>query len=218
MPHLGNLLGALLPWKALQDNTPKHVPKLFFFADLHALTVQYDPSQFPDACRYDVNFFGFCLSLVLCRLSCAPSVCLMLATTWSAPHGPLCATLLPPADVLPAHSGMTASLLACGIDPAQSSVFRQSAVPEHSELCWILTCHTPMGWLQRMTQFKQKGGKRASLGLLSYPVLMAADILLYRGHDVPVGDDQKQHLELAVSIATTFNHTVGRDVFPLPYV
>eukprot|EP00744_Colponema_vietnamica_P029439 GILI01045326.1.p1 GENE.GILI01045326.1~~GILI01045326.1.p1 ORF type:complete len:387 (-),score=84.17 GILI01045326.1:40-1146(-) len=114
----------------------------------------------------------------------------------------------------------TATLLACGLDPKKMVLFRQSEVPEHCELSWILGCITPMSWLARMTQFKEKKGKSddAKLGLFSYPVLMAADILLYRATDVPVGDDQRQHLELAREIAVTFNRDVanGRELFPLP--
>jgi tryptophanyl-tRNA synthetase len=99
----------------------------------------------------------------------------------------------------------TAALyLACGIDPAQSTVFVQSHVPAHSELCWLLNCVTPLNWLERMIQFKEKAikqGDQVSVGLLDYPVLMAADILLYDADLVPVGEDQKQHLELARDIA-----------------
>ena len=101
-----------------------------------------------------------------------------------------------------------AVLLACGVSPASSTLFRQSAVREHAELAWLLSCVTPLGWLQRMTQFKAKGaGSKAAapLGLLSYPVLQAADILLYRATHVPVGEDQHQHLELARDVAAAFN-------------
>ncbi|MCP4922447.1 MAG: tryptophan--tRNA ligase [bacterium] len=114
---------------------------------------------------------------------------------------------------------VAATYLACGIDPKTSSIFVQSAVSGHSELAWLLGCQTPMGWLNRMTQFKEKAGKhkeRAGLGLYSYPVLMAADILLYKATHVPVGDDQKQHLELTRDIAMAFNSRYGQDVFPLP--
>lgn len=112
-----------------------------------------------------------------------------------------------------------AAYIACGIDPKRSVIFHQSAVAEHSELAWILSCFTPMGWLDRMTQFKEKAGKhkdRSCLGLYSYPVLMAADILLYKTTHVPVGEDQKQHLELARDIAGAFNRFCGKDYFPLP--
>jgi tryptophanyl-tRNA synthetase len=103
----------------------------------------------------------------------------------------------------------TATFIACGIDPAQSIIFNQSMVSAHSEAAWILSCVTRIGWLNRMTQFKEKAGKdkeKASIGLYSYPVLMAADILLYDATHVPVGDDQKQHLELCRDIAQKFNN------------
>lgn len=112
-----------------------------------------------------------------------------------------------------------AMYLACGIDPKTASIFPQSMVSEHAELMWILSCHTPLGWLNRMTQFKEKAGKKkeqAVLGLYSYPVLMAADILLYGATDVPVGHDQKQHLELARDIAGAFNRHYNHDAFTLP--
>jgi len=107
---------------------------------------------------------------------------------------------------------------ACGIDPQKSSVFIQSHIKEHAELAWLLTCNTPMGWLKRMTQFKDKAGKKqdqASAGLFTYPTLMAADILLYQTTEVPVGDDQKQHVELTRDIAESFNSKYG-DVFTMP--
>ena len=102
-----------------------------------------------------------------------------------------------------------AIFIACGIDPAQSIIFNQSMVSAHSEAAWILSCVSRMGWLNRMTQFKEKAGKdkeKASIGLYSYPVLMAADILLYDATHVPVGNDQKQHLELCRDIAQKFNN------------
>ena len=102
----------------------------------------------------------------------------------------------------------TATFVACGIDPTNSIIFNQSMVPAHSEAAWILSCVSRVGWLNRMTQFKEKAGKdkeKASIGLYSYPVLMAADILLYDATHVPVGDDQKQHLELCRDIAKKFN-------------
>ena len=102
-----------------------------------------------------------------------------------------------------------ATFIACGIDPAQSIIFNQSMVSAHSEAAWILSCISRMGWLNRMTQFKEKAGKdkeKASIGLYSYPVLMAADILLYDATHVPVGNDQKQHLELCRDIAQKFNN------------
>ena len=103
----------------------------------------------------------------------------------------------------------TATFIACGIDPAKSIIFNQSMVPAHSEAAWILSCVSRIGWLNRMTQFKEKAGKdkeKASIGLYSYPVLMAADILLYDATHVPVGDDQKQHLELCRDVAQKFNN------------
>jgi len=103
----------------------------------------------------------------------------------------------------------TATFIACGIDPTQSIIFNQSMVSAHSEAAWILSCVSRVGWLNRMTQFKEKAGKdkeKASIGLYSYPVLMAADILLYDATHVPVGDDQKQHLELCRDIAQKFNN------------
>ena len=114
---------------------------------------------------------------------------------------------------------VTAGLVAAGIDAERCIVFAQSAVPGHTELAWLLGCLTPLGWLNRMTQFKEKAGKRrdaAGLGLYAYPVLMAADILVYKATHVPVGDDQKQHLELSRDIAGAFNRRFGVDFFPLP--
>lgn len=108
--------------------------------------------------------------------------------------------------------------LACGIDPTQSTIFVQSHVPEHAQLAWILNCYTQMGELNRMTQFKDKSAKNVSninVGLFSYPTLMAADILLYQANQVPVGDDQKQHLELTRDVATRFNNIYG-DTFAIP--
>ncbi len=114
---------------------------------------------------------------------------------------------------------MTAALLASGIDPARSILFAQSQVRVHAELAWVLMCTARMGWLNRMTQFKEKSGKDrggASVGLFTYPVLQAADILAYKATHVPVGDDQKQHLELARDIAQKFNTDFGVELFPLP--
>jgi len=107
--------------------------------------------------------------------------------------------------------------LAAGIDPQQSSIMVQSAVPAHAELAWMLTCVTPVGWLERMTQYKAKAAKQESVGdgLLQYPVLMAADILLYQAAAVPVGEDQAQHLELTRDIAQRFNSLYG-DTFVMP--
>jgi tryptophanyl-tRNA synthetase len=120
--------------------------------------------------------------------------------------------------------GMFASLLAVGLDPERCILFVQSHVPAHAELCWILNCVTPIGWLERMTQFKDKSQKqsdreRISTGLLDYPVLMAADIVLYDAHLVPVGDDQKQHVELSRDIARRFNNLFGETlVVPEPVI
>ena len=114
---------------------------------------------------------------------------------------------------------VTAAYIAAGIDPEHCVIFNQSTVPGHAELAWLLGCLTPLGWLNRMTQFKEKAGKHreeAGLGLYSYPVLMAADILLYKATHVPVGEDQKQHLELARDIAGAFNRRFGVEFFPLP--
>ncbi|MEP6786038.1 MAG: tryptophan--tRNA ligase [Sphingomonadales bacterium] len=114
---------------------------------------------------------------------------------------------------------MTAVLLASGIDPTKAILFNQSRVSAHAELCWLLNGTARMGWLNRMTQFKDKSGKNregASVALFDYPVLQAADVLLYQTTHVPVGDDQKQHLELARDIATKFNTDTGVDVFTLP--
>ena len=114
---------------------------------------------------------------------------------------------------------MAAALIASGIDPAKSILFQQSAIPAHAELAWILQCTARMGWLERMTQFKEKSGKhkeRSSVGLFGYPVLQAADVLLYRATHVPVGEDQKQHLELARDIAQKFNNDFDVELFVLP--
>ncbi len=114
---------------------------------------------------------------------------------------------------------VTAGMLAAGVDPERSIIFNQSQVSEHAELAWIFNCVARLGWLNRMTQFKEKAGKnreKASVGLYAYPNLMAADILLYKSTHVPVGDDQKQHLELARDIALKFNHDFKTDFFPTP--
>ena len=124
-----------------------------------------------------------------------------------------------PAELSANTREVTAGLIAAGIDPERSIVFNQSRVACHAELAWLLNCVTPLGWLNRMTQFKEKAGKKrdnAVLGLYAYPVLMAADILLYRSTHVPVGEDQKQHLELSRDIAGAFNRSYGEDYFPLP--
>lgn len=114
---------------------------------------------------------------------------------------------------------VAAAYLAAGIDPERSILFNQSRVPAHAELGWIFNCVARVGWMNRMTQFKEKAGKNAekqSLGLYAYPSLMAADILLYHATHVPVGDDQKQHVELTRDIAAKFNHDYGVDFFPAP--
>ncbi len=161
--HLGNYLGALKNWVALQDKGEN----LFCVVDLHAITVPQDPITLRQSTRE-----------------------------------------------------ITAAYIAAGIDPVRSTIFVQSHVSAHAELAWILGCFTPMGWLNRMTQFKEKAGKDregAPLGLYSYPVLMAADILTYKATHVPVGEDQKQHLELARDIAAKFNNDFGvPDFFPQP--
>ena len=164
--HLGNLLGAILRWVRMQDDTEC----LFFLADLHALTVDVDPSRLRSNVRE-----------------------------------------------------MAAALIASGIDPAKSTLFAQSAVPAHPELAWILNCTARMGWLNRMTQFKEKSGKNkegSSVGLFTYPVLQAADVLLYQATHVPVGEDQKQHIELARDIAIKFNNDFDVELFipPEPYI
>ena len=109
--------------------------------------------------------------------------------------------------------------LACGLDKEKNIIFNQSQVPEHTQLAWLLSCTARIGWLNRMTQFKDKAGKNrenASVGLYTYPILMAADIMLYKASHVPVGDDQKQHLELARDIAHKFNTDYDIDFFVLP--
>ena len=164
--HLGNYLGAIKQWVAMQDAMQPGDDCLFFLADLHALTVTQDPKE-------------------------------LAANT----------------------IGMAATLLAAGIDPDRSILFNQARVPAHSELCWLLLGTARMGWLNRMTQWKDKAGKNregASVGLFTYPVLQAADVLVYRATHVPVGEDQKQHLELARDIATKFNTDFDVDLFPLP--
>ena len=116
---------------------------------------------------------------------------------------------------------LAAILFACGIDPDKSTLFVQSHVSSHAESCWLLNCVTPIGWLERMTQFKDKskGQERVSTGLLDYPVLMAGDILLYDAQEVPVGEDQKQHVELARDIAERFNRIYGETfVIPEPVI
>ena len=160
--HLGNYLGAIRNWVALQHD----YECIFCIVDLHALTLPQDPLELRQSTRE-----------------------------------------------------VTAAYIAAGIDPERCIIFNQSMVSAHTELAWLLGCLTPLGWLNRMTQFKEKAGKQrenAGLGLYAYPVLMAADILLYKATHVPVGEDQKQHVELARDIAGAFNRRYERDFFPLP--
>src|SRR5271166_2920745 len=133
-----------------------------------------------------------------------------------------------PVELPRATREVTAAFIACGIDPKRNIVFNQSQVAEHAELAWVFNCVARVGWLNRMTQFKEKAGRdreNASVGLYAYPILMAADILIYRATHVPVGEDQKQHLELSRDIAQKFNndfaasiaaHGHGDAFFPLP--
>ena len=161
--HLGNYLGALVKFVALQ----RERECLFCVVDLHAITAWQDPAALAAQTRE-----------------------------------------------------IAAAYIAAGVDPERAIIFPQSAVREHTELAWILNCVARVGWLDRMTQFKDKTGKhkeKASVGLYTYPVLQAADILLYKSTHVPVGEDQKQHLELARDIAAKFNHDFeAPEVFPLP--
>ena len=122
-----------------------------------------------------------------------------------------------PQDLRRQTRELAAVLFSCGIDPNKSTLFVQSHVAAHAEACWILNCVTPVGWLERMTQFKEKaaGLDSVSAGLLDYPVLMAGDILLYSAHEVPVGDDQRQHVELTRDIAARFNRLFG-ETFVVP--
>ena len=124
-----------------------------------------------------------------------------------------------PAELRANVNGMAAALIACGIDPARVVLFNHARVPAHPEMAWLLACTARIGWLNRMTQFKEKSGKNregASVGLFAYPVLQAADVLLYQATHVPVGEDQKQHVELIRDIATKFNTDYGVDLFTLP--
>ena len=162
--HLGNYLGAIRQWVAMQNENVAG-ECLFFLADLHALSQPVDPAE-------------------------------LTANT----------------------TEMAAALLACGIDPSRATLFNQARVPAHSALHWILGGTARTGWLNRMTQWKDKAGKSGesqSVGLFTYPVLQAADVLLYQATHVPVGEDQKQHLELARDIAVKFNTDYG-DTFTLP--
>ena len=124
-----------------------------------------------------------------------------------------------PAELAANVREMATALIACGIEPSKVTLFNQAAVPAHSELTWILNCTARIGWLNRMTQFKEKSGKQregASVGLYVYPVLQAADILLYQATHVPVGEDQRQHVELTRDIAAKFNTDYGVELFTLP--
>jgi tryptophanyl-tRNA synthetase len=162
--HLGNYLGAIRNWVRMQDENAGD--KLYFLADLHAITVYNQPDE-------------------------------LRANTRE----------------------MAAALIASGIDPARSILFNQARVPAHAELAWLLFCTARIGWLNRMTQFKDKAGKNRegmSIGLFAYPVLQAADVLIYQATHVPVGDDQRQHLELARDIAAKFNTDYETELFTLP--
>jgi len=124
-----------------------------------------------------------------------------------------------PTELVSKKCEVAAAFIASGIDPKKSIIFNQSQVPEHAQLSWILNCVARIGWLNRMTQFKDKAGKNrenVSVGLFTYPVLMASDILIYKATHVPVGEDQKQNLELARDIVLKFNNDFKREVFPLP--
>ncbi|THH37445.1 tryptophan--tRNA ligase [Aliishimia ponticola] len=128
------------------------------------------------------------------------------------------ARLLDPSELSHNTRELAAGFIASGIDPAKSILINQSQVPEHAQLAWIFNCVARMGWMSRMTQWKDKSGKNAeaaSLGLFAYPALMAADILIYHATHVPVGEDQKQHLELTRDIAAKFNHDYGVEFFPI---
>jgi len=164
--HLGNYLGALRQWVALQDS----YDAFYCVVDLHAITVPQDPALLTRRTRV-----------------------------------------------------AAAQLLGAGLDPDRCTLFVQSHVPEHTELSWILSCMTGFGEASRMTQFKDKsareGQEQASVGLFTYPILQAADILLYQADQVPVGEDQRQHLELSRTLAQRFNHRYGRTfVPPQPYI
>src|SRR5256886_6721010 len=164
--HLGNYLGAVRQWVALQDDHDA----FYFVPDLHALTVEHDPATLAARARNGV-----------------------------------------------------AQLLALGLDPARCTVFVQSHVPEHAQLSWVLGCITGFGEASRMTQFKDKSAKggtdRATVGLFTYPILQAADILIYQADRVPVGEDQRQHLELTRDLAGRFNSTYGPTfTVPTPYI
>src|SRR5262245_35642650 len=156
--HLGNYLGAIIKFVALQHEHEC----LYCVVDMHAITVPQDPEELTRTIRE-----------------------------------------------------VAAAFIASGVDPKQNIIFNQSQVSAHAELAWILNCTARIGWLNRMTQFKEKAGKdreNASVGLYVYPVLMAADILAYKATHVPVGEDQKQHLELARDIAQKFNNDFSASI------
>jgi tryptophanyl-tRNA synthetase len=164
--HLGNYLGALRQWVALQDS----YDAFYCVVDLHAITLPQDPALLPRRTRV-----------------------------------------------------AAAQLLGAGLDPDRCTLFVQSHVPEHAELAWVLSCLTGFGEASRMIQFKDKSSKegqdQASVGLFTYPILQAADILLYQADQVPVGEDQRQHLELSRTLAQRFNHRYGQTfVPPQPYI
>jgi len=172
--HLGNYLGAICNWVAMQDQVSAGGGQcLYFLADLHAISMPHEPAQLSANTRE-----------------------------------------------------MVAALVACGINPERSILFNQSQVPQHAELQWLLNGTARMGWLNRMTQWKDKAGKNRegqSVALFTYPVLQAADVLLYQATHVPVGEDQKQHLELARDIAQKFNNDFCAEDAPLftlpePYI
>src|SRR5215831_14575354 len=160
--HLGNYLGAVRQWVAMQETHDT----VYCVVDLHAITLPQDPAQLRRRTRV-----------------------------------------------------AAAQLFAAGLDPDRSIVFVQSHVPEHTQLAWVLGCLTGFGEASRMTQFKDKtqrqGSDAANVGLFTYPILMAADILIYRADQVPVGEDQRQHLELTRNLAQRFNSRYG-DTFPVP--
>jgi tryptophanyl-tRNA synthetase len=161
--HIGNYLGAIIKFVALQER----YDCIYCVVDLHAITTWQDPAELTRATRR-----------------------------------------------------LTAAYLACGIDAARHIIFNQSQVAEHAELAWIFNCVARVGWLSRMTQFKEKAGKdreNVSVGLFAYPTLMAADILAYRATHVPVGEDQKQHLELTRDVAQKFNNDFGDRIRGLGY-
>jgi tryptophanyl-tRNA synthetase len=147
------------------------------------------------------------------RMPCIYCVVDMHAITAEAGYGK-------PAELTQATREVAAAYIAAGVDPKRSILCNQAQVPAHAELAWIFNCVARLGWMDRMTQFKEKSGKhkeRASVGLYTYPVLMAADILVYKATHVPVGEDQKQHLELARDVAQKFNNDFNApDFFPLP--